>query len=92
MAVLARRVTVADTATRLDATTDDNYAQSSVLIRCPLAAMWVGSPAVTPATGFALAANEWLEWDVTGYDAIYGVVAAGTTAVCQVLEKNRELA
>jgi len=91
MAVLARRVTVGTTATRLDASTDTNYAQSSVLIRCPLAAMWVGSPAVTTSTGFALAAGEWLEWDVTGYDAIYGVVASAT-AECQVLEKNRELA
>jgi hypothetical protein len=51
--------------------------------------MTVGGPGVTVATGFALAANEWLEWSFTGNDALYGVVAVA--AECQVLQKNSEL-
>ena len=89
MAVLASRVTVGTTATRLDSAVDVGYAQSTVLVRCPTAAMTVGGPGVTTGTGFALAVNEWLEWHLTGNDALYGVVAVA--AECQVIQKNSEL-
>ena len=88
MAVLATRVTVGTTATRLDSAVDTGYSQSTVVVRCPTAAMTIGGPEVTTATGFTLAANEWIEWDLTGYDALYGVVTA--PAECQVIQKNRE--
>ena len=89
MAVLASRVTVGTTATRLDSAVDTEYDQTTVIVRCPTAAMTIGGPGVTTATGFTLAANEWLEWALTGYDALYGVVAVA--AECQVIQRNSEL-
>lgn len=89
MAVVAVRVTVGTTATRLDSAVDVGYAQTTVLVRCPTSAMYVGGPGVTSSTGFLLAANEWLEWPVTGNDALYGVVAVA--AECHVIQKNSEL-
>lgn len=64
MAVVANRLTVGTTATRVDALTDGLYDLSTVMIRCPTATVFVGGPGVTTATGFQVVANEALEWEL----------------------------
>lgn len=86
MAIVANRVTVGTTATRLDATTDGQYDETTILFRCLTAALAVGGAGVTSATGFQVVANEWFEWKLRGSDALYAVAASPVE--CQVIQRG----
>lgn len=86
MAVAATRVSVGTTATQLDG---NLYGNSAILIRNRGSApIYVGPASVTTATGFELAAGEYVTVDIDGHDAgLYGITASGTVA-CHVLQVN----
>lgn len=89
MAVLANRVTVGTTATRVDTASDVNYDQTVLLYGCLTADTWLGGPGVTSTTGFKVTSGLMIEWALTGNDALYAVAASSVE--CQVLQRNGEV-
>jgi hypothetical protein len=58
-----------------------DYGRSSILISAPDASdLFVGGPAVTPATGFLVPAGSSLALELYG-ERLYGVLASGTGTV-----------
>jgi hypothetical protein len=87
MTLAGRRVTVADTATRIDAADTDNTTRRSLRVtNAGAAAVDLGGSGVTSGAGYSLAAGASI--DITlGYDeALYGIAAATTSQPVHVLE------
>jgi hypothetical protein len=78
MAVVAAQVSVGTTATLLSADADGEGA--SVLVQAPAgAALFVGGPGVTAATGFSIPAGTTLAVDLPKTnDQLWGILASGT--------------
>lgn len=93
MAVKAQRVTVADTATRLDTMRADTPTRGgdpdglSILIRNRHAttSMFIGGDDVDTDAGFELVAGAAFGSDLKPGDQLYGVVASGTVD-CDVIQ------
>ena len=84
MAAKGTRVSVATTATKLNAAGTDNVSGASILVRNRGAAsVFLGASDVTTATGYELLADESLALDLN--EDVYGICASGTVA-CHVLE------
>lgn len=87
MAVSARAVTVATTATQLDTNgrPRSRGGQSLSAYNDGAATVYLGGADVTTAAGYPLAAGEHMAFDLNGGDQLFGIVASGTVAV-RVLE------
>lgn len=87
-AATVSRVTVAATAT-LIYTAPNTARGAKVLIRNPSAvSVYVGSAAVTTATGFEIAAGDALGLQLYQNELIYGIVAAATEVVHVIDGRN----
>lgn len=89
MSVSSRAVTVANTATRLDSRGNRPWAppgQAFTFHNGSAVTVYMGGSNVTTANGVPVAANSWAPGvDLSGADAVYGIVASGTAEV-RVLE------
>jgi len=98
MAVAAARVSVGNTATRLDVTTESDavpgtntYAQrfgQHLMVRNRDASLsvFIGGPGLTATSGsFEVLPGEAVPVDLTSGDVLYGITASGT-AVCHVIQ------
>lgn len=79
MAITGSRVTVAATATLIQAAGSGK----SITIKNTdgSASVHLGGSAVTAADGFTLVAGATLQLDLTQNDALYGITSSGTVAV-----------
>lgn len=80
MTVAAEAVTVADTATALNAV--DSTSPLSLIVSVPSGGVtvYVGASDVTTTDGFPVAAGESLSVDLQSGEVLYGIVATGTQA------------
>jgi len=87
MTLAARRVTVADTATRIDAADTDNSTGRSLRVtNAGSAAIDIGGSGVTAGGGYSLAAGATITVDLAYNETLYGIAAATTTQPVHVLE------
>lgn len=98
MAVAHARVTVGDTAARLDTTVEDDYStgpgthqvyrygHSITVHNRGAVSVFLGGAGVTAAAGFELAAGADLTLNLKEGDELYGVCAATQSAACHVLQ------
>lgn len=76
------RVTVADTATRIDSATISARTQAVLVRNRGAVSVYLGGAGVTTAAGFQLDAGESVSMDAHVYQlGLYGITAAGTAAV-----------
>lgn len=82
MALQAAVVAVGTSATRLDAADVGGDAASRIRIKNTHATntLFLGPAGVTTATGYVLAVNETVEFELRGDDALYGIAVAASTA------------
>lgn len=88
MAVNARAVSVATTATAIDldeGTGSGPSGQGASLYNNGSATVYLGGPSVTTAEGYPLGVGEHLALDLERVDRLFGIVATGTVEV-RVLE------
>ena len=83
MSVTAAQVSVATSATALNAVDSDDSPFNSNLFRNKhaTASVFLGPSTVTTANGFELAAGEAVSVDLRGGEILYGIVATGTATV-----------
>lgn len=87
MALAGRRVTVADAATRIDASDADNRPGRSLAVtNAGSAAIDLGGSGVTVGGGYSLAAGVTISLDLRPGESLYGVAAATTSQVVHVIE------
>lgn len=80
MAIRAERITVGITATRLDAVGTDSVVGTTLTVRCPGAAIFLGGSDVATTTGYELPAGAVHTQQLTNGEAIYAVAAAAIVA------------
>lgn len=86
MALNARRVTIAVTATRIDAADTSNATPRQLRIaNAGAAAVILGPATVTATSGYSLAAGANITVELDSTETLYGIVAAATEVV-HVLE------
>lgn len=85
MSVQAQRVSVTNSATRLDITTDPMSRFTMLVVNRGSAAVYVGSSTVTTATGVQVDVGGSLSIDMRSGDSSYAIAASGTHA-CHVLQ------
>lgn len=86
MAMTSRAVTIATTATRIDADEGgSSTSQGASVYNAGTATVYLGGSDVTTANGYPLAVGEHLSVDLALAHVLYGIVATGTQAV-RVLE------
>ena len=86
MAVAARRVSVATTATLLTSVPSDSVSGQSILVKNKGSAdVDLGPSGVTAGAGFALSAGESVSVDLSPGESLYGIAASGTVS-CHVFE------
>lgn len=79
MSVQAARVSVTNSATRLDSTTDPMLRFSILVVNRGTAAVYVGSSSVTTATGTQIDVGGSVTLDMRSSDGgLYGIAASGT--------------
>lgn len=84
MAVNSRAVSVATTATRLDATTDGDDSisgQAIAVYNNGASTVYCGGSSVTTSNGLPIAAGTAWSFDLSIADQLYGIVASGTVEV-----------
>lgn len=87
MALTGRRVTVTDTATRLDVPdTDSTFGRSIAVTNAGTAAIDLGGPTVTAGGGYSLAAGATVTLDLQPGETLYGRAAATTSQPVHILE------